>query len=121
MNTKKRVVYDSKNYFSRFLKYEFRKSFKFDSFKNFDSFENEINNYSVIVFVIYSEDELVNFMKIYKKGIPLIVCTFNEKLLLKMRSIDEILLLDTSKIKSEVIIELKSYLNLVNFSSVDLN
>jgi hypothetical protein len=118
MNTKKRVVYDSQNYFSRFLKYQFKGKFGFDSFRNFKSFETGIKDYSVIVFVIYSEEELVDFMKIHKKGIPLIVCTFNEKLLLKMRHIDGILLLDTSKIKSEVIVELKSFLNLANFASV---
>ena len=121
MNTNKHVVYDSRNYFSRFLKYEFRKNFKFDTFKNFNDFENEIKNYSTIIFVIYSEEELVDFMKIYKAGFPLIVCTFNEKLLLKMKSVEEILLLDTSKVKSEVIIELKSYLNLVNYFSIEVN
>ena len=112
MNTKRQVIYDSQNYFSRFLKYEFRKTVEFDSFKNFKSFENAIKEYSTIVFVIYSEEEIVNLMSIYKKGIPLIVCTFNEKLLFKMRNIDEILLLDTSKLKSEVIAELKLYLNI---------
>ncbi len=110
MDTKKRAVYDSQNYFSRFLKYQFMNTFEFDSFRNFKSFEKTINDYAGIVFVIYSEEEIVNLMRIYKNGIPLIVCTFNEKLLLKMRQIDEILLLDTSKIKSEVIVELRKYL-----------
>lgn len=112
MSIKKRVVFDSQNYFARFLKYEFKNTFEFDSFRNFKSFENGINDYSTIVFVIYYEEEIVNLMSIYKKGIPLIVCTFNKKLLLKMQNIDEILLMDTSKLKSEVIAELKSYLNL---------
>lgn len=117
MNIKKAVVYDSQNYFSRFLKSQFRENFDFDSFKNFKKFENGIKDCFVIIFVIYSEEELVDFMKIYKKGIPIIVCTFNEKLLLKMSYIDKILLLDTSKIKSEIKVELNSYLNLSNFPS----
>ena len=117
MNTKKKVVYDSQHYFSRFLKYEFRKTLEFDTFKNFNHLEKALNNYSTILFVIYIEEELIDLMKIYKKGIPLIVCTFNKQLLLKLKNIDEILLLDTSKVKSEVITELKSYLNLVSFSS----
>ncbi len=119
MDTKKHVVYDCRNYFSRFLKYEFRKSLNFDTFKEFESFENAVNNYSVIVFVIYSEDELIDFMRVYKRGIPLIVCTFNEKLFLTMRQIDEIYLLDTSKLKSEIIIEFKSYLKLASFSLIE--
>ena len=118
MATKRRAVYDYQNYFSRFLKYEFRKTVEFDSFKNFKSLENTIKEYSTIIFVIYSEEEIVNLMSIYKKGIPLIVCTFNEKLLLKLRNIDEILLLDTSKVKSEVIAELRTYLNITEMTLV---
>ena len=115
MNTKKRVIYDSKIYFSRFIKHEFRKTLKFDSFKNYNSFENRIKNYSIIIFVIYSEEELADFMKIYKTGIPLIVCTFNKILLLKIQNIDGILVLNISKIKSEILTEMKSCLNLVSF------
>jgi hypothetical protein len=118
MNSKKRVVYDTQNYFSRFIKYEFRDVFEFDTFRKFSSFENVINNYSTIIFVIYSELEIVNILSIYRKGIPLIVCTFNEKLLLKMQHIDGILLLDTSKIKAEVTAELRSYLYLAKATSV---
>lgn len=118
MNTEKHVVYDSQNYFARFLKYEFKKSIEFDSFRKFESFEKKISNYSKILFVIYSDEELVNFMKIYKKGIPIIACTFDVKLFYKMKSIYGILVLDTSKMKSEIIIELKSYLNLTSFSSM---
>jgi len=117
MISKKCVVYDSQNYFSRFLKYEFRKTMKFDSYKNFEQFENVITDYSIIVFVIYLEEELFDFMKIHKKEVPMIVCTFNKNLLMKMQNFDEILLLDTSKIKSEVITEFKSYLHLVRFYS----
>ena len=116
MDNKKYVVYDCRNYFSRFLKYEFRNTNNFESFKDFKIFENVISNYSAIIFVIYSEEELINFIRIYKKGIPLIVCTFNKKLLLTMSDMDEILLLDTSKLKAEVMIEFKSYLNIINFA-----
>jgi len=117
MKTDKWVVYDSQNYFSRFLKYEFRKNLNFDSFKNFNQFENEITNYFAILFVIYLDEELVDFMKIHKKGVPVIVGTFNKNLLLTMQNVDEILVLDISKLKSEVMTELKSYLHLANFYS----
>ncbi|MDI5899625.1 hypothetical protein [Flavobacterium yafengii] len=56
MNIKKIVVYDSQYYFARFLKCQFRGDFGFDSFRNFKRFEKGINDYSVIVFVIYSEE-----------------------------------------------------------------
>ena len=111
METKKYVIYDCQSYFSRFLKYEFRKTLHFDIFKSFNALENGIHPHSVVLYVIYSEEELVNFMKIYKQGIPLIVCTFNTNLLLIMRNMEGILLLDTSKVKAEFRLELKSYLN----------
>ncbi|MDI5899626.1 hypothetical protein [Flavobacterium yafengii] len=52
-------------------------------------------------------------MRIYKKWIPLIVCTFNKDLLSKMSHIDEILLLDTSEIKSEIIAKMRLNLNVI--------
>ena len=67
MDNKKYVVYDCRNYFSRFLKYEFRNTNNFESFKDFKIFENVISNYSAIIFVIYSEEELINFIKEQEK------------------------------------------------------
>ncbi|TDD98443.1 hypothetical protein [Flavobacterium cellulosilyticum] len=110
MNSNKHVVYDSRNSFARFLKYEFRNSFDFDSYRKFDSFENEIDNYSTILFVIYSEEDLDYFMKIYKKGVKILACTFNYELFCKIQSIYEIPVFDISKLKSEVRLELNPHL-----------
>ncbi len=116
MNTKKIVLYDSRNHFYRSLKYEFRNTFEFDFFRDFSCFENVINDYSTILFVVYSEEEIINLMSIYKKGIPIIVCTSRNDFLLKLKNIDEIFLLNTSEIKLEVIAKIRLNLNSINKS-----
>lgn len=113
MNKKKGLVYDNQKYFLRLLKYEF-KDISFDSYSNFNYFNEILNNYSIIIFVIYSEEELFDFMKVYKKGVPLIMCTFSKERLIKLQSIDDLILLDTSKVRSEIVTELRHHFNLAN-------
>ena len=108
------IVPEAVNSVYQILKYEFKETFSFDAYTNFKSFDKGLKKYSIIVFVIYSYEELLDFMSVYKKGIPIIVCTFNNKMMLEFEKIEEILLLDTSNVKSEIIIELKSYFNVSN-------
>lgn len=115
MERKRGLVCDSQKYFSRFIKYEFKEDLSFDVCRSFEDFDSGLNVYSIIVFVIYSEEELLDFIKVYKEDIPLIVCTFNNKILIKLKKIEGILLLDTSKIRSEIVVELRSYFNFINF------
>lgn len=113
MKKKKGLVYDSQKCFSRFLKYEFKEDFLFDVYKNFKNFDNKIEDYAVMLFVIYTDNELLDLMRIYRRGVPLIVSTLNEDIQKKLENIDDILLFDPSKIKSEMRVELKFYFNLV--------
>jgi hypothetical protein len=108
---KKGLVYDNQKYFSRFLKYEFEQEFDFNVCRNFDYFDVKLSDYSVIIFVIYSDEEIFDFIKVYKKGIPLIVCSFNKLILNKLKKMDEISVLDTSSLRSELIIELRNFFN----------
>lgn len=113
MKKKKLLVYDNQRYFSRLLNYEFKEDFDFDVCRNFDYFKSDVlEDYSLIIFVIYLEEELFDFMKVYKNGIPLIVCTFNNKILKNMQKIDDIILLDTSRLRSELITDMKYYFNI---------
>ncbi|RKT00466.1 hypothetical protein [Flavobacterium sp. 123] len=108
---KKGLVYDNQKYFSRFLKYEFEQEFDFNVCRNFDYFDQKLNDYSVIIFVIYSEDEIFDFISVYKKGIPVIVCSFNKIILEKLKKMEDISVLDTSSLRSELIIELRNFFN----------
>jgi hypothetical protein len=114
MNKKKGLVYDNQKYFSRLLKYEFKEDISFDTYSNFKCFNEILDNYSIIIFVIYSEEELFDFMKVYKKGVPLILCTFSKERLIKLQKIEDLILLDTSKVRSEIVTELRYYFNLAN-------
>jgi hypothetical protein len=111
MKKRKVLVYDNQKYFLRLLRYEFQEDFTFDIYRSFEYFDSVLKDYSVIIFVIYSEEELLDFIKICGKGIPLIVCTYNKKILLGMEGLDNIFLLDTSILKSEILNELKYYLH----------
>lgn len=113
MKKKKGLVYDSQKCFSRFLKYEFKEYFEFDVYKNFKNFNDGLTEYCIILFVVYSYDELIDLLRIYKRGVPLIVSTFNEELKVKLADLEDIIVLDPSKIKSEMRADLRYFLNLV--------
>lgn len=114
MHKKKGLVFDNQKYFSKLIKKNFKEQISFDACKNFRYFDKILNNYSVIIFVIYSEDEIFEFIKAYNLGVPLILCTFNKEILLKLRRIDDIMLVDSSKILPEIVTELRSYFSLKN-------
>lgn len=108
----KGLIYDPQKYFSRFLKYKFKTNFSFDVYRNFHHFDTDsLKSYSIIIFVAYSEKELSDLEKVHKKEIPLIVCTFNKIILKKMKKFDNVFLLDTSVIRSELTSELEYYFN----------
>jgi hypothetical protein len=120
MNTKKIALYDSQKHFYRCFKGELSKSFEFDFFSDFKCFEDAIYAYSTILFVVFNEDGIADLMSIYKKEVTIIVCSSSEKLLLKMENIEEILFLNTSEIKTEIIPKMRLYLNSVNKYNVEL-
>lgn len=115
-NKKKGLIYDSQNYFSRFLKYEFKDHFSFDVYKNFKNFDDVLDEYTFMLFVVYSDQELIDLLRIYKRGVPLIVSTLNQDIRSKLEKIEGILLFDQSKIKSEMRAELKFYINIVSWN-----
>lgn len=106
MNKKKGLVYDKQKYFSRLLKNKFQQHISFDAYQNFNYLDKGLKDYSIIVFVLYSEDEMFDFMKVYRKGIPIIICTFSKERLIKLSRIDDILLLDSSKILPDIVSDL---------------
>lgn len=112
MKKNRGLVYDSNKGFARFLKYEFKDYFEFDVYKNFKKFNDCTHGYCIIVFAVYSDEDLIDLLRIYKRGIPVIVTAFNEELKAKLKNIEDLLIFDPNKIKSEMRIELKHFLNL---------
>lgn len=113
MENNKVLIYDNQHGFSRFLTKIFGAVYDFKIFKKFDnnfdleSFEKE---YLLAFFVLYSEKNLFDFMKIYRKGVPLVVCSFNEELLHQFESITDINVINTSRCKQELVNDFQIYL-----------
>lgn len=113
MENNKVLIYDNQHGFSRFLTkvfgevYDFKIFKKFDVTFDFDSFQKE---YLLAFFVIYSEKNLFDLMKIYRKGVPLVVCTFNEQLLHEFERITDVSVINTSRSKQELINDFQIFL-----------
>ncbi|AYN03649.1 hypothetical protein [Flavobacterium sp. 140616W15] len=106
METKEVLVYDNQHGFSRFLKKQFGKDINFKVYKKFsseDNFDNIQEEYSFIFFIVYSGEDLFDFIKLQRKGVPIVVCSFNKEVLYKFKNIDDISLLDISASREELI------------------
>ncbi len=112
MESKCVLIYDNQHGFSRFLKKEFGKVIDFKVYKNFDSISNldTIQEYySFVIFVIYSESDLFDFIKIHGKGLPIVVCSF-KVILNKFENNDGISFIDISKCKKELLNDFQFFL-----------
>lgn len=113
MGKKKALVFDSKMYFGRFLKYEFADSFVFNVYKDFRNFDDRIDGYDLIVFMIYSDNELLDMMRLYKRNVPLMVSSLNKEMKKKLEKIKDIILFDCDKVKAEMKLELAFCINTI--------
>ncbi|WP_017497152.1 hypothetical protein [Flavobacterium sp. WG21] len=113
MEKKKGLVFDSQRYFGKFLKYEFKNNFEFDSYKNTRNFDDSVEGYNVVVFMIYSDNELVDMMQLYRRGVPLILCCLDGRMKLKLKKVKDVFLLDCDKVKAEMRLELGLCINSV--------
>lgn len=123
MELKKILVIDNQHYFGRFLKIHFKKIFCFDVLKkieanhNFSLYEKD---YSIIIFVMYSEDNLFDFIKMYKQKVKIIVCTYDTKILSEMRNVNNICLVDTSILKDDLVDNLTRIFERISKGEIDL-
>lgn len=101
------LVSDNQHYFLNFLKRQF-KNINFQKIKNEESLYN-LTKYSAIVFVLYSEPEVFDFLNIMSNGKQVLVCTYNTKILDKMKKFSNITLVDTSMTKIEMIKEVRKF------------
>lgn len=95
MDANRVMVYDKFHYFSRFLKYEF-KDIKFATGHKADIFYGHemTNDLSLIVFVFYSEKELIDLLRVNSFGIPLLLCNHSPQFENKFRNIQNIEVLE---------------------------
>ncbi|MDR6763255.1 hypothetical protein J2Y38_003474 [Flavobacterium sp. 2755] len=94
------------------FKRKFKEEFEFSE----DSFllENgsKPKDFERSIFVVYDKSELIDFLKLEKKGTNVMVCFFNKHLhnsLLYFNEIKNLKLIDASKSRNELLKELNSY------------
>ena len=94
----------------------FRRKFKNEFDFSGDSFliqnENDSKNYDRSIFVVYDKSEMIDYLKLEKKGSNVLVCLFNKQLyssLSFMQEINNLILLDESKTKPEIVKDLKAH------------
>jgi hypothetical protein len=117
IKNKKILVYDNQHYFARFLKLRFDKKFDFvvfNKFKEQDEFNSIEKEFDFIFFVIYSDTDLYAFIKVYGKGIPVIVASHNKEILRKMNHIEDVSVFDASLTKSEMADNINSLFDMYN-------
>lgn len=114
MEKERILVRDNKGVFLKMFKRTFKSDFDFfeDSllYKN----ENESEEFDRSVFVIYDKSELLEFLKLDKKGTSFLVCLFNKQLCDSFSFLEEVkslILMDNSKTRAEITKELKLYFN----------
>lgn len=123
MKTKEVLVYDNQHCFSRFLKKQFGKEIKFKVFKKFsseDNFDTIQDKYSFIFFIVYSGEDLFDFIKLQGKEVPIVVCSFNKEILYKFENITDIGLLDISASREKLIRNFKMVLHTYSETYTDL-
>lgn len=119
MDQSKVLVFDDFHYFSRFLKYEFKDIKFITGNKKAIIYGNEINTeLSLIVFVFYSEDDLIDLLRLYAHGIQLLICNHCPKFVNKFGNIKNIGVLNCLETKRGYRHDLRVYFdetfNLVN-------
>lgn len=103
---------DNQGVFLKMFKRKFKEEFEFSE----DSFllENgsKPKDFERSIFVVYNKTELIDFLKLEKKGTNVMICFFDKHLhnsLLYFNEIKNLKLLDASKSRTELLKDLKSY------------
>jgi hypothetical protein len=106
------LVRDNKGAFLKMFKRKFKNEFEFSE----DSFllENgsELKNFDRSIFVVYDKTELIDFLKLEKKGTNVMLCLFDKQLhnsFTFFKDIKNLFLVDASQNRTEIFKDLKIY------------
>ncbi|KUJ63565.1 hypothetical protein AR687_02445 [Flavobacteriaceae bacterium CRH] len=96
------------------FKRKFKKGFEFYENSFLIKNESEPAFFDRSIFVIYEKSELIEFLKLEKKGTNVMICFFNKQLYNSLIFLDEIKnlkVIDASQSRTEIIKDLKLYFN----------
>jgi hypothetical protein len=120
MTKKKILLCGNQKSFSRFLKYKFQDVLNIDLCRDFKEANVQSNVYQAIVIVAYTEEEFLDFLKIYERKIPFAICCFNKPASDTLKNDKNVFFIDTSKVKSQIISQLSVYFEKNVFGSQNL-
>lgn len=107
-------VHDDKGAFLKMFKRKFKDEFDFSESSFLSKHENESKDFERFIYVVYDKSELLEFLKLDRKDSNVLLCLFNKQLYGSLSFLEEVknlILLDSSKTRKEIIRELKSYFN----------
>ena len=94
------------------FKRKFKDEFDFSGNTFLIENENDYKNFDRSIFVVYDKSEMIEYLKLEKKGSNVLVCVFNKQLyssLTFLQEINNLILLDESKTKPEIVKDLKAH------------
>jgi len=112
MGREKILVRDNKGVFLKMFKRKFKDEFDFSGNSFLIENEDDYKDYDHSIFVVYDKSEMIEYLKLEKKGSNVLVCLFNKQLyasLTFLQEINNLILLDESKTKPDIIKDLKAY------------
>jgi hypothetical protein len=106
-------VLDDKGAFLKMFKRKFKDEFDFSESSFLSQYENESEDFDRFIYVVYDKFELLEFLKLDRKDSNVLLCLFNKQLysLSFLEEVKNLILLDSSKTRKEIVRELKSYFN----------
>ena len=113
MEREKVLVRDNKGIFLKMFKRKFKNEFNFFENSFLIDNENDYKDFDRSIFVVYNKSEMIDYLKLEKKGSNVLVCLFDKKLytsLAFLQEINNLILLDESKTKPEIVKETKKQL-----------
>ncbi|MEZ0183121.1 hypothetical protein AB9T89_12820 [Flavobacterium oncorhynchi] len=117
------LVRDDKGLFLKMFKNNFADEFKFTQDSFLISKKPKSQGLNRSIFVVYSHQELIEFLKLEKKGTTALVCLFDEMLysnLPVLEEINKLVVLGGYQTKRVIVNELKSYFKNTDIQSAVL-
>lgn len=114
MKKEKVLLQDDKGVFMKMFKKELVEEFQFIETSTIKNFQTQLLGFDRFIYVTYNKVELIDFLKLNKRGSNVLVCLFDKQLQTNvsfMEEIHDLVLLDGYKTKKESIKDLKFHLN----------
>lgn len=119
MEREKVLVRDNKGVFLKMFKRKFKAEFDFSENSFLIENEDDYKDFDRSIFVVYDKAEMIDYLRLEKKGSNVLVCLFDKHLysgLTFLQEINNLILLDESKTKPEIVKDLKAHFNMTSGS-----